>query len=522
MSARTLQEYLGIPTRAESHAVDRMNPIAKASLLIDGRKKSLLFFLHGMALRFGGFKQLAADLVATLPERLGSRTMHRLGMASGQLYSQADADSIIAELRAWTWEDWTLGDETACYAKSRRTVEYFLGICRERAEDLDRFLSDLCTCPDFEIRIPGESRNIANAERQRLADSASGRTDQRRGTPDPPYFHDVMGALFEYQRRVAERALQGMADTEISKVVFKTLDRALQHRKMVVLEGAPGIGKTKAAETWCESHLGQARFVTLKGCVNKTSIFRTIARALGLAAGYHRGAAGMQVRIEDAIAQSRLMLVIDEAHFLFPQGDRGQARPEMLDWIDTALCNEGVPVALIATPQFRRRLQEAERRTIWQSAQFRRRIRDYSLLAAKVRLADVEAVARRMLPEADGATAKLLSGHALLSEWPLSWLQDAAEDARAVAREQGRDKVEFSDVESAIEGYRNPSDLGQRKAFAQPAQGQGRRWQSADVIPGTRSEVPEEELAISAGHLDRSQARIPCPTRARAGSLISA
>ena|ERR1017187_5629834 len=42
------------------------------------------------------------------------------------------------------------------------------------------------------------------------------------------------------------------------------------------------------------------------------------------------------------------------------------------------------PVTLIATPQFTRRLAQVEKQTIWQSTQFRRRIKDFERLPVRV------------------------------------------------------------------------------------------------------------------------------------------
>ena len=51
----------------------------------------------------------------------------------------------------------------------------------------------------------------------------------------------------------------------------------------------------------------------------------------------------MQNRVEDVLQRSGMMVVFDEAHFFFDLRPRMYARPELVDWIDTALCNNGVP-----------------------------------------------------------------------------------------------------------------------------------------------------------------------------------
>ena len=130
--------------------------------------------------------------------------------------------------------------------------------------------------------------------------------------------------------------------TAIGKKVWETLDYALASRGMVVLDGLEGRGKTEAVKAWCELHLGSARFVSLKGIANKTTAFREIAKALGIASSYTRTATEMQARIEDVLKRSKILIVIDEAHFLFNQSRRMYSRPELIDWIDTAICNQGI------------------------------------------------------------------------------------------------------------------------------------------------------------------------------------
>ena len=60
----------------------------------------------------------------------------------------------------------------------------------------------------------------------------------------------------------------------------------------------------------------------------------------------------LRVRVEDALHSGDLMLVADEAHFLWPVGRLRHCVPGRVNWINTALANFDVPVALIITPQF--------------------------------------------------------------------------------------------------------------------------------------------------------------------------
>jgi hypothetical protein len=463
----SFEKYLSSPQYTDMRGIDGTAATAKAMLQSAPEARRLIFFVQALSHRIGGLPGVVKELIDSFGDRLGTEMMRQIGAKPGQRYSIADTKAVLSALdvlryslsRVYNTEvdyDIEVEDPTI----EQRAVDYALAACARRAvEKLPGLLAELCINPAIEVSA--KSIHI-------------------------DCFADAFGALIEFERRCARRASEAVAETEVSKVVTETLDRTLKHGKMAVLEGEPGIGKTKAAAAWCEAHAGQARFVSLKGAVNKTTIFRSIGRALGVATGLNRKAAEMQGRIEDMLERSRIMLVIDESHFLFGQAyERVRSRPEMLDWVDTALCNQGVPVALIATPQFTRRLHETERQTLWQSGQFRRRIKDYRRLPAKVAQSDVESVARKMFPDCERAGIKLAMGHAMLSPYPLSWLGDLAQDAREIAETHGRHSPNFSDLDRAIKEIRTPSDLAQATAF-DPSKSPTRRRSvrtRMDVLP---------------------------------------
>ena len=142
----------------------------------------------------------------------------------------------------------------------------------------------------------------------------------------------MVDALRDFQDRYESKLKSEFVLTTIGKEIFETLDRALEIRKMVVIEGESGIGKTTAAKEWCARHHGHARFVSLSGINHKTGFFRKLGAAIGPAAAKGK-ATDLQVRIEDFFRKARLMLVIDEAHYLWPQYQRSHASPELIDWI---------------------------------------------------------------------------------------------------------------------------------------------------------------------------------------------
>jgi hypothetical protein len=166
----------------------------------------------------------------------------------------------------------------------------------------------------------------------------------------------------------------------------------------------------------------------------------------------------------------------------------------MIDWLDTSCCNEGVPVILCATPQFTTRMAQVERHTAWQSSQFRRRVKDYVRLPAVTSDADLECVARKLLPGADRATIKLALGYVKTAQqWPLSNLASLIEDARLIAADAGRDTVSFADVDRAIQEHRIPSDEAQRVALEQANRRQRGRRPAPMPTPEPSAVAPEED-----------------------------
>jgi hypothetical protein len=273
------------------------------------------------------------------------------------------------------------------------------------------------------------------------------------------YFRDICGALVAYKRRYEEKVKADFCLTAIGRQIWKQLDDALKTRTMIVIDGREGRGKTEAVRAWCNCHLGEARFISLDGTSTKTTQFREFARALGVGHGYTRKVSEMQAGVKDVLRASHLMPVIDEAHFFFNQGPRMYTRPEMLDWIDTALCNPPLPVALVTTPQFMKCMERAAGQVDWNYRQFKRRCKRYCRLPAKNTPEDVEAVAHHLLPKADQPTIKQILAYEALSKRDLSAVGDVVRESKLLAEQEGAAKVTFEHVRRAIHEVLLVSDL---------------------------------------------------------------
>jgi hypothetical protein len=414
------QKYMSSPEFAELHGVNGVAVSARAAVLLHAAKRNLIWFLQGLSVAEGGLKRVAKELVEMFPKQLAK---DELNYALQRRDYQADRDFGVP--------------------------------------NLEQFLVDLCINPRINFAVPWEDVDVSDIE----TDSAIEKNPElsKGDFKDASlfYFRDIIPSLFEYQGRHAAKIRESFQLTTIGKKIWETLDYALASRGMVVLDGLEGRGKTASVSAWCDLHLGQARFVSLKGITSKTIAFREIAKALGIASSYTRSATQMQERIEDVLKRSKLMLVVDEAHFVFNQSRRMYSRPELVDWIDTAICNQGVPIALVTTPQFIVCMTRAADQVEWNYRQFRRRVKRWVKLPATNSEDDIKAVARNVFKKADARIITAVASYARISKRDLSAVGDVASEVRAMLDTDDLSKATVEHVRRAIYDFLLPSD----KAF---------------------------------------------------------
>lgn len=508
---------------------------AKAALLSSPRKRSLLYFLQSRSVRMGGMRHVGEEFLAMFPERIGTRTMHRVGIKPGVVYSLAEAGKIEDELdpdrslyrrlrRAQRMENGEPDDTEAPVDR----VEKLMQSCRRAAADeIENVLAELCANPRVTIRLPEDAESELQFEAERRALVAAIEHDGINGieTVGQRWFYDLAGALLEYQDRYEAGVAREFVQTSISKVVFEALDYGLHSRKMVLIEGNSGVGKTESVKAWCAMHQGRARHVSLSGICNRTSFFRALARALGVGVGAGYSAAKTQARVEDFVERARLMLVVDEGQYLFPQQERVNAPPELVNWLITSCQNKGAPVAVVATKEFARRRQIVERQTAWSSEQLARRNTCFPLPELPTK-GDLEAVARKLLPANAGPkTVGYLVGYAMQSGRFLTGLGDVVSDARMLAEADGREGFTSADIERAVTDIRGPSDAAQRRVFEEEAPLRKGRKARSQTPPATEAAAPlptagsgaaatprpqdlgDEESSATAGTTDRNRIR---------------
>lgn len=289
---------------------------------------------------------------------------------------------------------------------------------------------------------------------------------------------EVWNALDDYRTEwLAERP--AYAETSVSREVEEALNYSQSKRILAVIDGAARIGKTYAARAFCEESAGLVRYVQVPCSSDDISFFRAIGQALGVSASLQLKASEIRNRVEDVLQAGDLMLVLDEAHYLWPQSWQRYSMPARVNWIMTALVNYDVPVALVTTPQFYTSQQRVQKLTGWTSEQFIGRIKLVKRLPGKLAKTDLLAVSRSLLPEADSATLKALAVYAELSKKHLASIDAIVTRSRWQAEQDGRKTVTSKDVARAIKESVIPSDTAlaesltpatkaRRNTFARP------------------------------------------------------
>ena len=121
------------------------------------------------------------------------------------------------------------------------------------------------------------------------------------------------------------------------------------------------------------------------------------------------------------------------------------------------MANAGVPVAMIATPQFTE-IQKAVEKNGWNSKQLIGRIKHYEPLPAELTQEDLIGVARAILPEANKETLKALAIYARNSARYLAAIDSISDRARYLAMKDGRNVATMADVQRAMKESVIPSD----------------------------------------------------------------
>ena len=269
---------------------------------------------------------------------------------------------------------------------------------------------------------------------------------------------DFIADLEAYRTGLVTRAAAKLCATEVTLAVQEVLDYALASPGSLTLcFGRPGVGKSAAARNWCEQRPGVARYIETPAVENERGFYRAIAEELGIPRGAAYNGQQTSLRIIDVLKTSRLTLVLDEAQRLWPQRSRPAQTPMRLLWL-TTLVNAGVPVGLVALPEFFRLQRALVKASGWSDAQFNRRLSMVKELPTQLGEEDLRRVACHHLPEGSADSHELLVRYAQASKVNLSAITETLRAARFLARKSNRTEAAFADLQDAVAQIRAPMD----------------------------------------------------------------
>jgi len=501
--ALSVERYMNTVEFAELNGISGLAVARRCALLVGPSKRELLWFIQGLSLQTGGLRQLAKELLEMFPERIVRCAGWQCG-CEGSDGTGCDKLSLEQCLAI------ALGRHPRQQAERHRPRQR-RGLC------LEEFFIDLCVNPRLGIRMPGEAPGSMKVEQEMFREEFPELDRWQVSDAGLAYFQDIIGALVGYKERYEQQAREEFCQTAISTLIWKSLGETLKSGTMTLIDGKEGRGKTESALAFVKCHLGACRYVSFKGATCKKDHFRVLARAVGVLHSRWRSISAVQAEVEEIARLSGLMLVLDEAHYLFQQGARSNAWPQMLDWVGTALCNPPLPVALVSTPQFLSCVEHAVRYVGWNFRQFKRRCKRCVALPESNSAADIENVARHMLPYASGASIKLICGYAALGKRDLSGLGDIVREAKLIAEQEGADKVTWEHLQRARDEVLLPGDAhwAAMEQRLQRPKARGRGQPTAAPAPAPGPEIPVEETAAFRGASPRSGQVLPSLCRER-------
>jgi hypothetical protein len=437
--------------------------VKRTEALDDPRDRELIWFLQLLSHQDGGLGKVAKELCIMSPERIGTRTMQKRGTRPGQIYSAGTVRQIRDEIEECCFEydganlfpfveargRWPLKGEREHVdltggpmdAPDTDPTNYpaatFVALCQERTESLPDLLTTICLDPTLKL-----------------------------STFEPYFFPTLIDSLRDYMKHWIEERTRNVVTTEVGRRVADALDYTADRRIMSLIDGLARIGKSFSAKHWCDANPARARYVQVPSGNDDFGFFRAMARALGVSITLNSKAHHLRDRVEDVLQSGQLTVVFDEAHWLWPNSNARGELPKRINWINTALVNHGVPVALVTTPQFFVAHSSTVEKAHWNSDQFDGRLMHYERLPESLSKEDLAAVAKSLLPEGDSATIRGLVAYAQASAKYLAGIGAVVTRARYLASRAERAEVTAADVRRAMQESVIPSD----KALAETVQ----------------------------------------------------
>ncbi len=229
-----------------------------------------------------------------------------------------------------------------------------------------------------------------------------------------PNFLDLMQKLIDQKARACE----ALAESGFAREALKAMNRLWavnerlgQNGQAVLIQALPGSGKSAVLNAWAESKGGNARYLEVMANGGERGFIVQLARAVGTDICGSLNNNEYQSRIIEAVQkitrQMPFVLVIDEAHLLWPQTVKPQGFPHRIQFLKT-LQDAGCSLVLAGTPKFSeyfRKCVEAG----WEGAQFEERILRSYLHTNAPSFDDLQKIALALAPVESEETAIALA-----------------------------------------------------------------------------------------------------------------
>ena len=310
---------------------------------------------------------------------------------------------------------------------------------------------------------------------------------------------DLKAGLYKLMEQHADAAKATLAETKVSKLIFKELDLALRHKVPVPIIGDSRFGKTKGVSVWCEMRPGQARVVTVPESNRDWDFFAAHADALGIEYNDRTRIQRLKREIEHVLRNSGLFICYDEAHFLTPVNYYANTPPRRINWVRCQVIDKGVGCAFFATPQcLSQTLEKYAAKTKYNLEQWIGRLAPPVVLADYYDRDELMAVAKVHFNNFPEKLLALICSRAMQSEAYLKGMEFAARYASALALDRRHRTPTVQDVDEAIErmmpgkAKSQPMEVpegGRVEANATPLQSRFRATEKAMQSPAGRREI---------------------------------
>ena len=324
--------------------------------------------------------------------------------------------------------------------------------CIEAArEGLANYFFEVCTDLDTHF-INGITKS--NAKRERMHTLNWNLNTNQNANHRLWFWPDVWNCFFDWMGRRAEKIRASIAETSVTKEVFRWLDLARKTQSGVMVVGNSRFGKTEAIRCWAAMYPGRARIIETPASSAEGDLLREIARSLGIqyssnSTKFHE----IRTAIDSVIRQSNVMLVFDESQFLFPSNAGRRSDPPRLNYVRRAIMDVPCATAFICTPQSWKRVEKNYLKvTGYTIEQFEGRLlRSAVILPDELLREEMIAVARIHFPDLSDDHLDYIVSHVRAFQGSvLSCIENIARLSRIYAEESGRKSLKLSDIKQAI------------------------------------------------------------------------